>query len=174
MNQAHRESVQVEGYFHRISNNWDEIYTGQGGLLYNWLNKKLRKGVYNRAKETVEIASREKDNISTALDVGCGSGAVSLQLAQLGVNVTGIDFAKNMIDLGNQYSQKYNVGDSCTFLHGDFLNHDFKNQTFDLTFALGVFDYIHNPEEFLKKMKEGRKKPYGEEQELSIYDCVAL
>jgi ubiquinone/menaquinone biosynthesis C-methylase UbiE len=50
------------------------------------------------------------------LDIACGNGQFARKMAQLGANVTGIDFAKNMIKIARAKSNKdvkYDVIDAC-------------------------------------------------------------
>jgi 2-polyprenyl-3-methyl-5-hydroxy-6-metoxy-1,4-benzoquinol methylase len=48
-------------------------------------------------------------HIHTALDAGCGSGFHSILLAQLGVDVTGVDVSSRMLQLAQQHARTYAV-----------------------------------------------------------------
>ena len=52
-----------------------------------------------------------------ALDLGCGSGANALKLAELGWSVVGVDWAENAIELARQSAR--DRGLDATFLVGD-------------------------------------------------------
>jgi hypothetical protein len=59
--QSHSERVQQ--YFHAASVSWDEIYSFEGGPIYRWLNRRLRKGVYNRAERVLEVVAAERHSL---------------------------------------------------------------------------------------------------------------
>jgi ubiquinone/menaquinone biosynthesis C-methylase UbiE len=80
------------------------------------------------------------------LDLGCGDGTTSLPLALLGVEVVGIDIAKNLVDAGNKRAAeaglnrlKFQVGDASN-LQG------VNDHSFDLT--LSVFGAMFAPKPF--------------------------
>ena len=81
-----------------------------------------------------------------ALDLGCGDGTTAVPLAQMGVDVTGIDIARNLVDAGNRRAQqagltrlKFQEGDACN-LEG------VGDHSFDLT--LSVFGAMFAPKPF--------------------------
>src|SRR4051794_23596338 len=78
--------------------------------------------------------------------LGCGDGTTALPLALLGANVTGVDFARNLVEVGNKRAAeaglkrlKFHEGDACN-LEG--VNDD----SFDLT--LSVFGAMFAPKPF--------------------------
>jgi SAM-dependent methyltransferase len=75
--------------------------------------------------ETILIESLVKSSASI-LDVGCGTGRHAVVLAQAGYNVTGIDDAGKMLEELNKKST------SVTIINDKFLEHDFRDQKFDL------------------------------------------
>jgi ubiquinone/menaquinone biosynthesis C-methylase UbiE len=64
------------------------------------------------------------------LDVGSGTGFLSLLLAELGHNVTGIDLSPEMRKQARQKADK-NKLHNATFIHGDAENPPFPAQSFD-------------------------------------------
>ncbi len=85
------------------------------------------------------------------LDVGCGSGRFSVSLAKKGSEVVGLDFAEDMIALARRAAADAGVADRCTFLRDDFLTWE-TDTPFDLALAIGVFDYVAEPEPLLAKL----------------------
>lgn len=59
----------------------------------------------------------EKLSPGTALDVGCGTGAIALKLAQSGWSVTGVDWAEGAIKLANDAAEARGL--EATFFAGD-------------------------------------------------------
>jgi len=87
------------------------------------------------------------NKISDALDAGTGSGAHTLLLARLGVNMTGIDIAPAMIDRLTRNAAE--LGLSVTGLVAPMQNLPTSmNESFDAVFCLGnTFPHLRSSEE---------------------------
>jgi 2-polyprenyl-3-methyl-5-hydroxy-6-metoxy-1,4-benzoquinol methylase len=131
---------------------FQRIYTHRKSRFANALDKYFRKDMYERYQFTIERCEPIKGR--TFLDVGCGNALYSLELARRGAaKVVGIDIAEVMIGLCNQASKKEGLSDRCTFVQTDLL--DYKPEsTFDVSFGIGLFDYISDPLPVLKRMRE--------------------
>ena len=131
---------------------FQRIYTHRKSKLSNALDHVFRKDMYERF--TFTIANCEPIEGRTFLDVGCGNALYSLELARRGAaKVVGIDIAEVMIGLCRKSSDDQNLSDRCSFLQTDLL--DYKPESsFDVSFGIGLFDYISNPLPVLKKMRE--------------------
>jgi 2-polyprenyl-3-methyl-5-hydroxy-6-metoxy-1,4-benzoquinol methylase len=131
---------------------FQRIYTHRKSPLAVKLDQIFRKDMYERYTFTIEHCEPVKDR--KFLDVGCGNGMYSLELARRGAaQVIGIDIAEVMIDLCRKSSQEKGFDDRCTFIQTDLL--DYKPETtFDVSFGIGLFDYISDPLPVLKRMRE--------------------
>ena len=148
--------VQLKKYFDRIAEDFDNIYDDRGNTLDKLINRLFRKGMYERVTLTLqECANVENKSV---LDIGCGSGRISLSLAESGAQVTGIDYSSKMIQLANSYLRKSKVNTKVKFVCCDFLKDFGSDKLFDITLALGVFDYVRHPIPFLEKMKDVTKE----------------
>lgn len=149
----------VKKYFEDTAEDFDEIYDNKGDTLKRLINKVFRKGMRERFILTLQEC--EGGN-KTILDIGCGSGRFSLPLAGKGAKVTGIDYSSRMIELANEYLIKYETNIdtklNVEFICCDFMENFNSNELFDITLALGVFDYIKNPMPLLEKMKNLTKE----------------
>ncbi len=112
----------------------------------------FRIGIFRRLERSIKVCKLYKS--ATVLDIGSGPGINSVNLLKHSQvsKVTGIDFAPEMVKYANEFTRLNNLSRSCEFITGDFLEYDWKEQKFDVTLALGVFDYINNPHEFIIKM----------------------
>lgn len=131
---------------------FQRIYTHRKSRFANALDQVFRKDMYERF--TFTIANCEPIKNRNFLDVGCGNGLYSLELARKGAGkVVGIDISEVMIDLCRKSSEEQNFSDRCTFIQTDLL--DYKPEsTFDVSFGIGLFDYIRDPLPVLKRMRE--------------------
>jgi len=108
--------------------------------------------MYERFEFTIKNCEPIKDR--TFLDVGCGNALYSLELARRGASrVVGIDISEVMIGLCKQSSEAQNLSDRCTFVQTDLLNYKPESK-FDVSFGIGLFDYIRDPLPVIKKMGE--------------------
>ena len=131
---------------------FQRIYTHRKSRFANALDQIFRKDMYERYTFTIEHCEPIKDR--QFLDVGCGNGMYSLELARRGAaKVVGIDIAEVMIDLCRKSSEDKGLSDRCTFVQTDLL--DYKPESkFDVSFGIGLFDYISDPLPVLKRMRE--------------------
>lgn len=145
------EIVAQRRFWNNEADSFQRIYTHKKSKFANILDKLFRKDMYERFAFTIEncepVANR------TFLDVGCGNGLYSLELARRGgAKVVGIDISEVMIDLCKQSSQKENLESKCEFMQTDLLAYD-PESPFDISFGIGLFDYISDPLPVLKKMR---------------------
>lgn len=87
------------------------------------------------------------------LDVGCGGGILSEPLARLGAKVTGIDAAKENIEIASEHADndpeiKDNVRYVCSTIE-DFANEDPEKQ-FDAVVASEVIEHVENQALFIQ------------------------
>jgi SAM-dependent methyltransferase len=136
------ESQQIAEYWNNIANQFDAIYTGKKNPVARGLDRWLRRDIYQR----FEWVMREAGDVRgmRICDVGCGSGRFVASLAKRGAHVTGLDFAPEMLKLGQQLCEKEGVADRCKWVLSDVL--DWKTQEkFDLVIAIGFWDYVADP-----------------------------
>jgi ubiquinone/menaquinone biosynthesis C-methylase UbiE len=145
----------VQKYFHKQAARFDSIYEERKTFWQKVVDRFFRQVVRDR----FDLTFREIGEINgkTILDVGCGSGRYALEFARRGAQrVVGIDFAQAMIDLAKNYAEDLAEKERCKFISGDFIKYDFKEK-FDYTIAMGFFDYLKNPSDYLVRMKDFTK-----------------
>jgi len=145
-------SGQVKGYFQYKSAAFDSLYSENKNFFARFIDNNFRKDIRKR----FIFAMREVGDVSgkTVLDVGCGPGKYCVALAKKGaLCVTGLDFSENMIKLSQDLARSRAVADVCKFIGQDFEKFECKEK-FDLVIAMGIFDYVASPRQFLFKLKD--------------------
>lgn len=138
---------------------------------------KVNKHIERDGKEAIKIydnRSLEKDYRTlkpilkegmVVLDVGCGTGAISNDIAKIvgeKGKVIGIDNTEKFIKSGKE---TYNEIPNLELIHSDLFDFE-SEEKFDLIIAARVMQWLTTPKEALLKLKE-LLKPYGQ---LSILD----
>ncbi len=81
------------------------------------------------------------------MDAGCGSGYIASILANRGLQVTGIDVSRKMLELAKKNAPK------SSFLRMDMRRLDFPRQSFDGVICL--YSIIHVPRRFHQRILRG-------------------
>jgi 2-polyprenyl-3-methyl-5-hydroxy-6-metoxy-1,4-benzoquinol methylase len=142
----------VAQYWNDIAEEFDTIYTGRKSVVGRLLDKTMRKDMYQRF-DWVMQRSGDLRGLHVC-DIGCGSGRFVTEFAKRGAaHITGVDVAPEMIRLSKELVAKDGVAGQCDFAISDVL--DWKSdQTFDLTIAIGFWDYIQDPPERLRLIRK--------------------
>ncbi len=146
----------VKDFFSSYAEDFDSIYgDGKPRNLFNRITDKLfRQSMYERYKRTIDFLT--DSNVKTILDVGCGSGRYSLDLAKNGMTVTGVDLAQEMLNIAKTNSQKLGFK-SNTYIVGSYFDIEI-DKKHEASILMGLFDYISNPEELFLKLKSDTSK----------------
>jgi len=147
------EEIKLQrNYWNRESESFDRIYSGGKSKLSLILDKYFRQDMFERFAFTLHHS--EPAAGKTFLDVGCGTGLYSVELAKKGAQrVLGIDIAENMLDRCRQLAAKEHVEQVCRFAHTDLLELE-ASERFNVTIGIGLFDYISDALPVLRKMRE--------------------
>ncbi|MEO1286329.1 MAG: magnesium protoporphyrin IX methyltransferase [Chloroflexota bacterium] len=145
MDNATRHKAQLKQYFDTDGfERWSAIYDGQTEL------SSVRQTVREGHDEMLQYAVQwvlESHTTGTLLDAGCGTGLFSLQMAQRGFNVTGVDIAPRMVASATSSAQYANVHENAHFMVGDV---DTTTGTYDIAVCFDVL--IHYPHGLFSKM----------------------
>jgi ubiquinone/menaquinone biosynthesis C-methylase UbiE len=109
-----------------------------------------------RAKAADEVAAREAYlgllDIAAGehvLDVGCGSGAVTREIARRvgsGGLVVGLDRSPELLAVARELSQEAGLDDRVTFCDGDALRLPLRDSSFDVVLCATVLSHVPNGE----------------------------
>ncbi|MEA3311774.1 MAG: methyltransferase domain-containing protein [candidate division WOR-3 bacterium] len=122
---------------------FDAIYSHKKSRFAVLLDKSFRWTMYRRFAYTLQQS--EPIHTKTFLDVGCGTGRYSLELARRGAKkVVGIDVSERMIEVCNRRAKKENIEDRARFILADIMEYE-PDEAFDICIGMGLLDYIKNP-----------------------------
>ncbi len=131
---------------------FDAIYSHKKNKFGILLDSIFRWDMYKRFDYTMENAQPIENR--AFLDVGCGTGQYSLELARRNARmITGIDISEKMIEVCRQRAAKKKLDNICSFIQTDLLKYQ-PSATFDVCIGIGLFDYIKEPLPVLAKMRE--------------------
>jgi S-adenosylmethionine-dependent methyltransferase len=96
-----------------------------------------------------------------ALDVGCGTGAIAVRLARLGLHVTLLDSSPAMLDVAQHAAREAGVTERIALKHGDaaqFANL-FPAESFDVILCHNILEYVDDPGAVLRIAARALRDP---------------
>lgn len=122
---------------------------------YGWagrLSHKLEKDGLHPKHRIMNYHKFFMDNVNendTVLDIGCGNGALTYDLAKKAKKVVGIDLSEKNISIAKRKYSRDNI----EYIHGDALT-DLPNEWFDVIILSNVLEHIDKRVEFLMSIKK--------------------
>ena len=145
-------NIEIDPVKEKVKNYWSsssKYYDQSPGL-----NSEEEKSCWK--KELGKVIGEEKKDI---LDVGTGTGFIASLLAELGHNVTGVDFSKDMLAVAEEKTKRLNL--SIKLMECDAENLPFDENTFDCVICRYLLWTLPNPEKaimgWIKATKPGGK-----------------
>jgi 2-polyprenyl-3-methyl-5-hydroxy-6-metoxy-1,4-benzoquinol methylase len=138
-----RRQDRTDAYFGERSAYWNEIYT-EGGV----------QGVVYRKRMQAALAwidALDLDPRAKVLEVGCGAGLATLELARRGYAVHGTDSSAEMVALTSQRIADGGVSDVAVSV-SDVHDLPHGGGSFELVLALGVLPWLHSPHRALAQI----------------------
>jgi 2-polyprenyl-3-methyl-5-hydroxy-6-metoxy-1,4-benzoquinol methylase len=88
------------------------------------------------------------------LDVGCGTGVVSIAAVRAGFAVHGIDISEKMVERSKENLARSGLKEAkCSFEYNDLMRCRFDERTFDAVLALGLIEYQDDELDTLREIK---------------------
>jgi SAM-dependent methyltransferase len=138
----HAETAEFDGYFDKRASRFAAFYRSEP------VARALGRGpLFDRLSKTVQLV--DTLGFRRVLDVGCGSGPLFAPLAGLGVQVTGIDPAPAMVALAQREAAAHSGQVNVEQRGWEDIE---EVDAYDAAVALGVFDYVDEPGELLRRM----------------------
>jgi SAM-dependent methyltransferase len=140
-------SAEFDTYFHDRAGRFAAFYRSEP------VARLLGRGpLFDRLRGSVDIVGSL--GAQRVLDVGCGSGPLFAPLAARGVHVTGLDPAPAMVALARREAERHPGLVTVQARGWEAIE---EHDAYDAAVALGVFDYVDDPAELLRRM--GRAAP---------------
>jgi ubiquinone/menaquinone biosynthesis C-methylase UbiE len=116
---------------------WDEVYAEEGvqGRIY-----RNRQAVVLSYVDSVALPAGGR-----VLEIGCGAGRLTMQLAERGLQVEAIDASPGMVELTAERARRAGFAESVHVAVADVHALPFPDGAFDLVVAVGVLPWLHTP-----------------------------
>lgn len=124
-------------------------------LAHHASRTSLEREIAKLSKVLPRLAGRLPVNPALRyLDMGCGTGGLTLALANLGVRqITGVDYLPRNIDKARGYAALIGAGEGVRFLCRD-LRTWVPEEKYDVLLSFDALEHIDRPRAFLEKMAE--------------------
>jgi SAM-dependent methyltransferase len=134
----------AKAYFDALAPDYDRAFRGEkGSWLETVVNRFFRGPTFVRRMELLRgVLAAEGLGGASVLDLGCGSGQVSLLAASLGARVHGIDIAPRMLDIARESARRAGLLDRVTFVEGDVAAAPLPEA--DVVLLIGVVEYYRD------------------------------
>ncbi|SES28556.1 Ubiquinone/menaquinone biosynthesis C-methylase UbiE [Gracilibacillus ureilyticus] len=111
------------------------------------------------------------DNISKAVDIGCGGGIYSKALSDMGIeSVTGIDFSESMLEGAKTNCKDY---ENISFQHGTAYKTNLDSESYDFILERALIHHLHDLEScFLEAFRLLKKDGVYIIQDRTPEDCL--
>lgn len=130
----------VDRHFDAAARYWAEVYGAADvqGLVY-------RRRMEVAAQWAAELAPTALEGPAEALDVGCGAGLMSVELARLGLTVTATDASAGMIRTARDLVESRGLQGRVSVQQADVNALPFPEGRFGVVVALGLLPWLHDP-----------------------------
>lgn len=136
-------------FFNRYARDFNAIYGNKNTPLNRLVNTFFRRSMRLRYEQVIAECNPIRGR--SVLDIGCGPGHYSVELAHRGATrVLGIDFADSMLAIARKAAVDKRVENICSFQHSDFFRDTF-DEGFDYVVLMGFMDYVEHPEATVEK-----------------------
>ena len=128
-------------------------YEKQGSKLewIKYFSKDIKYAFFGRRREVINRFIKESRKLKLALDIGCGSGVYSLDLARKGYKVYSIDIASLYVRQTIKLARNNGKRIQGIVASAEYL--PFQDETFDMVLCTEVLEHLVSPLSALKELK---------------------
>ena len=140
-----KNKIKIDNFFDQYS----QEYSSEN------YNKNINKFMFIRMETILNFVKKNfKNKNIKILDLGCGSGEVTLGLAKLGYSGDALDNSKGMLEICKKKLSMFNWN----FFLGEAQKTNFEKETYDLIIASGLIEYYNNDHILLEEINRILKK----------------
>ncbi len=152
------DEERAKAYFDKLAPEYDRAFSKQGRDPLNALvNRFFRGRTFVRRMELLEPLLRDLNLPGkSVLDLGCGSGQVSLVAASLGATVHGVDIAPRMLAIARETAERTGLADRVHFVEGDVARAPLASA--DVTLLIGVIEYYRDHATVLRRVADSARE----------------
>jgi ubiquinone/menaquinone biosynthesis C-methylase UbiE len=134
----------VNSYFDSEAAYWDAVYREDDlqGLIY-------------RQRQTAVLDSVDAAGLhagAAVLEIGCGAGHLTLELAKLGLRVDAVDASAAMVDATAERVRAAGLAQNVNVGVADVHALPYEPDHYDLVVAVGVIPWLHSPDAAVREM----------------------
>lgn len=129
-----------------IKEKWDESSQSYDNYHGHGIKSNEERSAWKQSFQRVLGTDKLK-----VLDVGCGTGEISILLAEMGHQVTGIDLSHKMLERARSKAKDSNI--EAVFEPGDAESLVYRDDTFDVVLNRHLLWTLPHPKEALKEWK---------------------
>ncbi len=135
----------INAYFQTQASFWNDIYSSSD--VYAEIHRQ------RHAEVLAWIDGLGLPPGSQALEIGCGAGFMSVELARRGFRVQAIDSVEAMVELARRHALEVGIDKSELRIDaGDIHVLAYEQDAFDLTLAIGVIPWIERVEPAMREL----------------------
>jgi len=134
----------VNAHFDATASYWDGVYRGASlqGVIYQ-----QRQAAVLECVEAVDMARDAR-----VLEIGCGAGHLTLELARCGLRVEAVDASQAMVESTAAQAAEEGLSQLVSARLADVHALPFESGDFDLVIAVGLIPWLHSPDEAIQEM----------------------
>jgi ubiquinone/menaquinone biosynthesis C-methylase UbiE len=134
----------VNSHFERASAFWTDVYEREDVIA---LICQRRRDIALAWVDELRLPMHGR-----VLEVGCGAGLTSAELAKRGFDVDATDTVADMLALTRRHAAQANVSGRLRTTLSDVQALEFEDQTFDAVVALGVLPWVYSPPSAVREL----------------------
>lgn len=130
--------------------------TKRSEKFWNLVASKYDKSMKHLEPLYLKIISNIRQYLNksdTVMDYGCGTGAISIEIANQVKRVHAIDISNKMLDIAKRKADEQGI-DNVEFIQSTIFDERFKKESFDLILAIGLLHLLKENKRSIERVTE--------------------